>query len=85
MKLRLAVLALCGSLLPMTETLAQSNDANYCAALINLYRTYVGANRASGDVPMAIAACNAGDTATGIPVLEKALRDAQISLPPRNQ
>ena len=63
--------------------LAQTSDAQYCAQLIQMYREYVGANRASGDVPMAIAKCNEGDTATGIPILEKALRDARITLPPR--
>ena len=63
--------------------LAQMTDAQYCARLIQMYREYVGVNRASGDVPMAIAKCNEGDTATGIPILEKALKDAQITLPPR--
>ena len=33
--------------------------------------------------PQAIAKCDAGDYASGIPVLEKMLTDARIPLPPR--
>jgi hypothetical protein len=68
---------------PLAAT-AQSSDAAYCQALIKAYRTTVP-ETASPDaiVPTAIAKCNAGDTAAGIPVLEKALRDAKVTLPPR--
>jgi len=79
-----ASLVVCIAVLLPEVAGAQSGDAQYCAAMIQLYRTYVGAGRSSGDVPIGIAACNNGDTATGIPILEKALKDAQISLPPRN-
>ena len=84
MKKATACLVLGTFLMSPLSAQAQSNDAKYCAAMIDLYRTYVGANRASGPVPEAIAACNSGNTAAGIPVLEQALKDAQITLPPRN-
>ena len=35
------------------------------------------------DVPVAMAKCDAGDPAVGIPILEKALKDAKVNLPPR--
>jgi hypothetical protein len=63
---------------------AQSNDAKYCQALTETYRNSVP-KTATPDavVPVAISKCASGDTATGIPVLEKALTDAKVSLPPR--
>ncbi len=60
-----------------------SADANYCLLLADL-------NRASDDRPNmdaavreAINQCNKGNTAAAIPVLEKALVDANVTLPPR--
>jgi len=35
-------------------------------------------------VPEAINQCNQGNTAAGVPVLETALKDAKVTLPPRN-
>ena len=65
--------------------LAQSADAKYCHDLAQLYRKYrLNQNLPSAEVPAAIAKCEAGDTAAGIPVLEKYLRDQKISLPPRS-
>ena len=58
------------------------NDAAYCAALAQKWREYTRVD-ASGPAPQAIAACNAGDYATGIPVLVKLLNDAKVPLPPR--
>jgi len=68
------------------------NDAQYCAELIKLYRTYVNDPndpRPTYPSPIArdeeaIASCRAGNTAAGIPVLEKILRDDKFTLPPRN-
>ena len=58
------------------------NDAAYCAALAQKWREYTRTD-ASGPAPQAIAKCNAGDYAEGIPVLVKLLNDAKVPLPPR--
>ena len=60
----------------------------YCAQLSALYRRYLG-NTGDGrtfpDVAAATAMdqCDRGNTAAGIPVLEKKLRDARFTLPKR--
>jgi hypothetical protein len=43
----------------------------------------VNKGTASGTGAEAINQCNQGNTAAGIPVLEKALTDAKVSLPAR--
>lgn len=68
---------------------AQMSDADYCSALTQRYQTYVynaatSRNPPSPDAENAIAQCKAGNTAAGIPVLEKKLRDARIDLPKRS-
>ena len=77
-------------LMPLAAS-AQMNDAAYCKALTQKYETYVsnmsiGHSAGSGtiDASVAIAQCKDGNTASGIPVLEKKLRDARIDLPPRS-
>jgi hypothetical protein len=68
---------------------AQMSDADYCRALAQKYAIYFSMgsslsptqNTAAGDI--AISRCEAGDTASGIPVLERKLRDAKIDLPTR--
>jgi len=69
--------------LPFAAT-AQSSDAKYCQALTDAYRQSIP-NGVNSDavVPVAISKCASGDTAAAIPVLEKALIDAKVSLPPR--
>ena len=68
---------------------AQTTDMDYCKALSQKYETYISnmqsiARRAQAPVgSVAIAQCKAGNTAAGIPVLERKLRDARIDLPPR--
>ena len=63
---------------------AQSADAKYCQALADVYRKTVAHDTTpNAAVPTAIAQCQAGDT-SGIPVIEKALKDAKVDLPPRN-
>jgi hypothetical protein len=73
---------------------AQSDaDARYCSKLINLYRTYVNNPedpRPTFQSPQvaqetAIQSCKTGDTGSGIPVLEKALRDNKMTLPTRGE
>ena len=65
-----------------TMAAAPMDDAAYCRALAKKWRDYDRTD-ASGPAPQAIAKCDAGDYATGIPVLVKMLTDSQIPLPPR--
>ena len=66
-------------------------DMNYCAAQADLYTRYVGrseagpSNNRRPDVisGVAIAKCHEGDTAAAIPLLERKLTDAKITLPAR--
>jgi hypothetical protein len=57
-------------------------DAKYCAALSAEYRK-LNTGTTSGAEADAMANCAAGNTAAGIPVLEKALKDGKVPLPPR--
>ncbi len=74
----------------MAEAHAQAkDDMAYCAELSALYRRYLGntgQGRTFPDVSAANAMsdCERGNTASGIPVLEKKLRDARFTLPKRN-
>jgi len=67
---------------------AQSGDSKYCAALSQEYTKYAQSsegkshNAPPADVGTAMSKCNS-DAASAIPVLEKALKDAKITLPPR--
>lgn len=80
-----------GGFRPQDHTYA-SADRNYCAALAELYIRYVGRSesgprtnrRPDVDSGVALAKCQAGDTATGIPMLERKLTNARVALPPRN-
>jgi hypothetical protein len=70
--------------LPLTAT-AQSNDAAYCAKLTGLYRHTAPLHSIpNAPVPVAMAQCDAGDAAAGIPVLEQALKNEGMTLPPRS-
>ena len=62
---------------------APTNDAAYCAALSQSYRRNISNSNADADAGNAMAQCQAGNYAVGIPVLEKILRDNRITLPPR--
>ncbi|CAN5921299.1 hypothetical protein BH11PSE3_BH11PSE3_02680 [soil metagenome] len=67
---------------------AQSDDKAYCAELADLYRRYLGnlGERSFPDVSASVAIddCQRGNTAAGIPVLEKKLRDGRFTLPRRS-
>ena len=88
-----AVAALClPSVAPAQQKLPQT-DVEYCSELRDLYYRYVGgsefggryaSNRSDPEARVAIAKCNAGDTATGIPVLERKLTGSKVNLPARN-
>jgi hypothetical protein len=60
-----------------------SGDFAYCKEMAARYRRYLGQASTEGDIAKAMYDCESGNTAAGIPVLEKALRDAKLSLPPR--
>ena len=60
---------------PQTAAAPPTNDQAYCAQLARLWRNY-DRTTAQGPAPQAIAKCDAGDYASGIPVLEKMLTDA---------
>jgi hypothetical protein len=74
-------------LLPMLAA-AQSNDAAYCAALAEKFDAYLdtagdkGGRATPTDVAIAAGKCKS-DPAGSIPVLEKALKAARLSLPSR--
>ena len=78
------------ALLPFGAS-AQTSDADYCRALTQKYETsrFPTCRSAARPVPgtidanVAVEQCRDGNTASGIPVLEKRLRDARIDLPPR--
>ena len=57
------------------------NDQQYCAALARVAQ--LRPHRRTRPGPQAIAKCNAGDYAGGIPMLEKLLTDDRIVLPSR--
>jgi hypothetical protein len=61
-----------------------SGDAAYCRALTDKYRTVTGGTQNNQAVVEAMDQCAKGNTAAGIPVLEKALKDNQVTLPPRS-
>ena len=74
---------------PLTSS-AQVSDATYCRRLTARYEAFVenmnGHSQQPGgiDGQVAMAQCKAGDTAEGIPVLERKLQDAKVSLPSRS-
>ena len=75
-----------------TPSASSPQDLAYCAKLSELYLRYVGPNPNSanmgGVLPNvtggeAVAKCREGDAQASIPTLERPLRDADITLPPR--
>jgi hypothetical protein len=67
---------------------AQASDAAYCAALAEKYDSYIdtagdkGGRATPTEIVMAEGKCKS-DPASAIPVLERALKAARISLPSR--
>ena len=66
-----------------TAGMSVSNDLAYCRALSALYRRNVSNSNADAVAGDALAKCEAGDTATGIPILQRILTDNRVPLPPR--
>jgi hypothetical protein len=83
MKTTLTFLVVCSAIALPFAAMAAMTDAQYCEALSVEYRKLNSA-ATSGPQADAIAQCKAGNTAGGIPVLEKALKDGKAPLPSRN-
>ncbi len=62
---------------------AEMTDAQYCQAMVKKYRTASGGTQNNQAVAQAMDQCAKGNPAAGIPVMEKALRDAKVTLPTR--
>ncbi|MFZ5784422.1 MAG: hypothetical protein ACOY4R_29855 [Pseudomonadota bacterium] len=71
---------------------SSAQDLAYCAKLSDLYLRYVGpapgSSSMAGVTPSvgggeAVAKCREGDARAAIPTLERLLKDADITLPPR--
>ena len=84
-------------LVGLLPTLAGAQDLaseqRYCAALLDKYLRYAGVTEYPGtpgkltndnQAGLAQARCQAGDTAAGIAILERKLRNAKLDPPPRS-
>ena len=83
----LLLLGLC--LLSLAAGKARASDMAYCAELTAMYRKYLGQTSSRQTMPdvsasTAIDACERGNTAAGIPVVEKRLTDQRFTLPNRS-
>lgn len=74
------------------QTPGSPQDLAYCAKLSELYQRYVGPDPNSANMGgvrpdvqggEAVAKCREGDARASIPTLERLLKDADITLPPR--
>jgi hypothetical protein len=73
------------------QQVASAADLRYCAQLSELYVRYVGRSEAGPSAPVkpdvnggvALAKCHEGNAAAAIPILERKLRNAGFTLPPR--
>lgn len=88
MKVMTTLLFFAAIVLVPARTLAQGNDAAYCAALSDKFNSYLdtagdkGGRATPTDVVVAQGRCRS-DPASAIPVLEKALKAARLGLPSR--
>jgi hypothetical protein len=65
---------------------AQGGDGAYCAQLATLYRRYVEnspGRQYDAEAAVALDDCQKGNTAAGIPILEKKLLESGFTLPER--
>ncbi len=78
---------LIGLVLVLSPLPAMADDATYCAALSETALRYLRQNSPrdvlDADVAAAVDQCRKGDTATGIPTLERKLRNGGFTLPKR--
>ena len=88
--MRLCRVLVCGLGLLLLPLAARADDASYCAALGDLAWRYIAAGATDGaskpdlETKAAIAECEQGHFAVGIPILERKLRDNGITLPKRS-
>jgi hypothetical protein len=88
MKAMTALLFFAAILLLPALAVAQRNDAAYCAALSEKFDSYLdtagdkGGRATPTDIVVAQGKCKS-DPGSAIPVLEKALKAARLSLPSR--
>ena len=81
--------ALAASFVLAATASADTVSAAYCNAVAQKYERYLGGTAARGrlqsgvETNQAMEACKRGDT-SGVAVLEKALQNAKIPLPPRS-
>lgn len=89
-----AALALAAAAPAIAQSKTSGPDYEYCQRLIQIYNRYIGADEfgagrsdpgQSSDLEgrVAVAKCRAGDTDSGIPVLERKLRANGFTLPRR--
>ncbi len=89
-----AVLAPAAAAPANAQSKTSGPDYDYCQRLIQIYNRYIGADEfgagrsdpgQSSDLEgrVAVAKCRAGDTDSGIPVLERKLRANGFTLPRR--
>lgn len=74
------------SIATSANTQTKMSDADYCRALVNAYNEGGGARgslQPDNATAVAIAQCQEGKPEVAIPVLEKSLRDARITVPQR--
>ena len=89
MKRSIALLLAFGLAAPVVaQQPAPMTDREYCDALVTTYYRFLGQSSARVPFPdvaagNAIADCQKGNTAAGIPVLERKLRNAGFTLPVR--
>ena len=81
---RRAVLRILTLALAVAGPAAHADDNAYCRELSALYRKYVQnspGRQFDVEASVALEDCRKGNTAAGIPVLEKKLRESGFSLP----
>ena len=70
-----------------------ASEQQYCAAMLDKYLRYAGVTEYPGtpgklsndnQAGLAQAECQSGNTAAGIAILERKLRNAKLDLPPRS-
>lgn len=91
--LALLIAASLGTGLPVAASAETANqsDLAYCNAMSDIYARYIGhgefsshyLHAGSAEGYVAIAQCRQGNAKAAIPALERALRDAKFTLPPR--
>ena len=64
------------------QQMYQMSDADYCHLLAQKWRDYTR-TQPQGQAPAAIAQCDAGNYADGIPALQRVLTENRIPFPPR--